>query len=155
MGDLQVSAQGRLEVICEGTDFWVDGDAEQIALVLGNLVSNAVKYGRSEIDLKLIVALRASRREVSIVVTDNGPGIPHSQREQVFQKFFRAEQAGNGQGSGLGLYICRSIVEAHGGRIWIGARYKKGARIGFAFRRVAAPDGAPEKATAARQEARS
>ena len=155
VGDLQVSAQGRLEVICEGTDFWVDGDAEQIALVLGNLVSNAVKYGRSEIDLKLIVALRASRREVSIVVTDNGPGIPHSQREQVFQKFFRAEQAGNGQGSGLGLYICRSIVEAHGGRIWIDARYKKGARIGFAFRRVAAPDGAPEKATAARQEARS
>ncbi len=155
VGDLQVSAQRRLEIARNGTDFWVDGDAEQIALVLGNLVSNAVKYGRSDIDLQLIVALKASRREVSIVVTDNGPGIPVSQREQVFEKFFRAEQAGNGQGSGLGLYICRSIVEAHGGRIWIGARYKKGMRIGFAFPRVPAPDGSTKKELPERQEVRT
>ena len=154
VGDLQVTAQGRLEIVREGTDFWVSGDAEQIALVLGNLVSNAVKYGRSEIDLQLIVALKASQREVSIVVTDNGPGIPQAERQQVFEKFVRADQAGDGQGSGLGLYICQSIVEAHGGRIWIDARYKKGARIGFAFRRVSAPDAAAPQETAVRQEVR-
>jgi PAS domain S-box-containing protein len=155
VGDLQVSAQRRLEIAREGTDFWVDGDAEQIALVLGNLVSNAVKYGRSDIDLQLMVTLKASQCEVSIMVTDNGPGIPVSQREQVFEKFFRAEQAGNGQGSGLGLYICRSIVEAHGGRIWIDARYKKGTRIGFAFPRAPAPAGSTKKELPERQEMRT
>ena len=99
--------------------------------------------------------LKASQCEVSILVTDNGPGIPVSQREQVFEKFFRAEQAGNGQGSGLGLYICRSIVEAHGGRIWIDARYKKGTRIGFAFPRAPAPAGSTKKELPEQQEVRT
>ncbi|MDP6507731.1 MAG: GAF domain-containing protein [Chloroflexota bacterium] len=153
VADLQVSAQSRLEVQREGEGCWVNGDAEQVALVLSNLVSNAVKYGRSNIDLQIRVLLKSARREVSVAVIDNGSGIPAHRRDQVFDKFFRAEEAANGQGSGLGLYICRSIVEAHRGRIWIDARYKNGTRISFAFPHIPAPDGAPTRPTP-RQEVR-
>ncbi len=114
----------------------------------------SVRTGTLNRELRIRVVLKSSRREVSVAVIDNGPGIPAHRRDQVFDKFYRAEEVANGQGSGLGLYICRSIIEAHRGRIWIDARYKNGTRISFAFRRIPTPESAPARPATTSQEVR-
>lgn len=85
-------------------------------LVLMNLIENAIKYGPAGGDIKIIVMYDGVA--ASIDIDDDGDGIPENERESVFQKFYRSKQ-GDGKiaGTGLGLYICRGIVEAHGGTI--------------------------------------
>ena len=98
--------------------------------VMINLVENAVKYAPagSVIDL----SASASDREVVVEVADRGPGIPVGEEARIFAKFYRAKPAREG-GVGLGLTICRGIVEAHGGRIWAENRRGGGAVIRFAI----------------------
>lgn len=100
---------------------------EQVVL---NLVENAVKYAPagSAIDL----SASASDREVVVEVADQGPGIPLGEEARIFDKFYRALPAREG-GVGLGLTICRGIVEAHGGRIWAENRSGGGAVFRFAI----------------------
>ena len=116
-----------LSVICQSPHAVVLGDGPRLALVLSNLLSNALSYtppaGRVVISL-------SSRRNAGLdaspvlhlAVTDTGPGIPPEFRERVFEKFFRIDnQHSPGrtavQGAGFGLYLCRQIIEAHGGSI--------------------------------------
>ena len=93
-------------------------DPMRIGQVLGNLISNAVKYG----DPKTPVDVSVDRTdgEVKIGVTNHGPGITSDEMPRLFERFMRSRTArGSGvTGLGLGLYIARGIVEAHGGRIW-------------------------------------
>ncbi len=93
-------------------------DPMRIGQVLGNLISNAVKYG----DPKTPVDVSVDRTdgEVKIAVTNHGPGITTDEMPRLFERFMRSKTAwGSGvTGLGLGLYIARGIVEAHGGRIW-------------------------------------
>lgn len=98
---------------------------EQVVL---NLVENAVKYAPpgSAIDL----SASASDREVVVEVADRGPGIPVGEEARIFAKFYRAKPAREG-GVGLGLTICRGIIEAHGGRIW--AENRRGGGAVFRF----------------------
>lgn len=95
----------------------VEVDAGRLEQVLENLVENALKYGG-----ETPPAVRAwmDGDEVCVSVADRGIGIPESERERIFERFFRASNAHSitDTGIGLGLYICRRIVEAHGGRIW-------------------------------------
>ena len=102
-------------------------DYVEIDQVLANLVENAIKYtpGGSSID----VAVEAIPEGLRFSVTDNGPGIPITQREQVFEKFHRASNAKGLQGTGIGLTISRGLVEAHGGRIWIESGPGGGTRV--------------------------
>ncbi len=91
-------------------------NASLMELVFLNLLENAIKHGPSEGEVKII----ASRTDVGAVIDidDDGAGIPESEREAIFVKFYRAKHGDRKiSGTGLGLYICRSIVEAHGGRI--------------------------------------
>lgn len=80
---------------------------------------------------------RDAQQFLHIAVTDTGPGIPPEFREQVFEKFFRVEHhhldgANGARGAGIGLYLCRQIVEAHGGKIWCEPGDKGcGTRIAF------------------------
>ena len=76
---------------------------------------------------------------VQIEVADRGPGLPEGARELVFEKFYRARPAQDRSGFGLGLSICRGIVEAHGGRIWADRR----AGGGTAFRFILPIEGTP------------
>jgi two-component system sensor histidine kinase KdpD len=101
-------------------------DGVLIEQVLMNLLDNAVEYTPpgTAIDLHA----RAIDKAIEIEITDHGPGLPAGTEQRVFQKFFRAGPA-NRRGIGLGLAICRGIVEAHGGTI--AARNRPGAGASF------------------------
>jgi signal transduction histidine kinase len=90
-------------------------DPARIEQVLGNLVSNAVKYGDPHTDIEIDLTSRGGEFEVA--VTNRGRGIPADERSDLFQRFRRSQAASGVAGLGLGLYICRGLVEAHGGRI--------------------------------------
>jgi two-component system sensor histidine kinase KdpD len=86
-----------------------------IEQVLLNLLDNAVKYTPAGTPIEVIAT--ATDQSVTIEVADRGPGLPAGDEEKVFEKFYRADRVAAG-GAGLGLAICRGIVQAHGGRIW-------------------------------------
>jgi two-component system sensor histidine kinase KdpD len=102
-------------------------DAVLIEQTLINLLENAAKYSSGPIDIS--AAARAS--EVVVEVADRGPGVAEDQRQRVFEKFQRAGREGGPEGVGLGLTICRAIVSAHGGRIWVQNRPGGGASFQF------------------------
>ena len=106
-------------------------DAKRIAQVLVNLVHNAAIYTPEGTEIVLSAAVRGDRLQVSII--DQGPGIPPAERKRVFQAFRRGirEENGTGKGAGLGLAICKGLVEAHGGRIWIKKQTTSGTTISF------------------------
>ena len=109
----------------------VDVDARRIAQVLVNLVHNAATYTPEGTEIVLSAAVRGDRLQVSVI--DLGPGIPPAERKRVFQAFRRGirEENGSGKGAGLGLAICKGLVEAHGGRIWIKKQTTAGTTICF------------------------
>jgi two-component system sensor histidine kinase KdpD len=98
--------------------------------VLINLVENAVKYAPAGSAIELSAS--AGDREVIVEVADRGPGIPSGEETRIFDKFYRGIPAREG-GVGLGLTICRGIIEAHGGRIWAENRHGGGAIFRFAI----------------------
>jgi len=97
-------------------------DAGRLAHVLNNLLSNAVKY--SPPDTPVTVALTGDADSVTLSVRDEGIGIPPEELPRLFQRYVRSQNAvaQHIEGLGLGLYLCRRIVEAHGGRIWATSR---------------------------------
>lgn len=106
----------------------VFGDPVRLAMVFTNLLSNALKYTPhgGSVSISVTPAQNGDGDEprgIQVAVTDTGPGIAPAFRERIFDKFFRIEQDVEGSqmrdwGSGIGLYLCRQIVEAHGGKIW-------------------------------------
>jgi len=106
-------------------------DSVLIEQVFINLLENAIKYtpAHSPIDL----SASADSTMVTIEVADRGPGLPTGDEQRIFEKFYRASAPAsrNGSGVGLGLTICRGIVEAHGGRIWAENRSGGGAVFRF------------------------
>lgn len=104
-------------------------DAPRIERVLANFVENALKYGHrgSEVTVRLTIAASCAR----VSVIDDGPGLSAQEAAGVFDKFKRASSSLGFAGSGLGLFVCRKIIEAHGGRI--GVESMKGAGSRFYF----------------------
>jgi two-component system sensor histidine kinase KdpD len=90
-------------------------DAVLIERVLSNLLENAAKYTPPGSQIEISAALHGA--SINILVQDDGPGLPHGREEAIFEKFTRGERESAKPGVGLGLAICRAIVEAHGGRI--------------------------------------
>jgi two-component system, OmpR family, sensor histidine kinase KdpD len=90
-------------------------DAVLVEQVLINLIENALRYTPSGTNIDILV--ETLPQEVKIAVTDYGPGIPEGEEENLFEKFYQANKEGAQSGVGLGLTICRAIVEAHGGSI--------------------------------------
>jgi two-component system sensor histidine kinase KdpD len=103
-------------------------DSILIEQVLINLLENAARYTPpgSAID----VVVRLHHGDVEVEVADRGPGVPRDDAERVFDKFYRARER-EGGGVGLGLTICRGVVLAHGGRIWVEDRRGGGASFRF------------------------
>jgi len=105
----------------------VQGDVDRLRQVLGNLLENAIKY--SPHGERVLVRARADDAHVRVDVEDRGPGIPEDQQALIFEKFGRATQHGEHthHGTGLGLYIARSIAESHGGTLQVRSTPGKGA----------------------------
>lgn len=107
-------------------------DRKRIGQVLDNLLSNAVKY--SPDDAPITVGVEQTSDSVVFSVADRGPGIPEEEHQRVFERFFRAPAGRRKRdGSGLGLYIARGIVGAHGGRIWLDAEVPGGTTVCFSL----------------------
>jgi signal transduction histidine kinase len=113
----------------------VQGDPHRLEQVVDNLVSNAVKYSPhgGTIDIRGT----STAAEVRLTVSDEGVGIPLDEQERIFDRFYRVEgpETRAVSGTGLGLYITRAIVEAHGGRCWVNSTPGKGATFFVALPR--------------------
>jgi len=94
------------------------GDERRLTQVLNNLVSNAIKYSPDGSDI--LIRGEVHPQHVTLAVQDKGIGIPERQQHRIFQKFSRLDNAlsRKTEGTGLGLYLTKAIVEAHHGRIW-------------------------------------
>ncbi len=104
-------------------------DTVLIKSVLTNLLENAVKY--TPLQSHIIIEAQLESNQARISVTDNGPGIAHGSEESIFEKFTRGVRESATPGVGLGLTICRAIVEAHKGRMWAENISSGGARFIF------------------------
>ncbi len=98
----------------------INADERRITQVLNNLVSNAIKYSPKGGPVEISGTIEDDERFVTISVTDHGIGIPDHQRHRIFQKFSRLDNdlSRKTEGTGLGLFLTKAIVEAHDGRIW-------------------------------------
>ncbi len=109
----------------------VCADPDKIEQVIVNLVDNAAKYSPS--GGEIIIALAARQRGVDCGVSDRGVGIPEEHLPHIFEKFHRVDNRATREvyGTGLGLYVSKSIVEAHGGTIWVESELGKGSTFRF------------------------
>ncbi len=110
----------------------VNADEARLRQVLSNLLSNAVKYAPAGGKIRL--QCRQESDSVILCVQDEGPGIAAEDVTRIFDRFYRGqEMSKRSKGTGLGLYLAKAIVEAHGGDIWVDERVKDGARICFSL----------------------
>ncbi len=109
----------------------VHADYERIRMVLTNLVSNAVKYSPDGGTIR--IGGWAEDTAAIVYVADQGIGIPTEEQERIFQRFYRIDNRlrRETQGTGLGLFLTRAIVEAHGGHIWVESQVGRGSRFLF------------------------
>jgi len=122
-------AEHRVEVYLPDELRLIEFDAVLIERVLVNLLENAARYTPAGSDITVEAMVRA--KEIEIAISDTGPGLPPELEPVIFEKFIRGAQESAKPGIGLGLAICKAIVEAHEGRIWAENRQNGGARFAF------------------------
>ncbi len=129
--DEQRASVGRRVLIDVDSDVpAVRGDADYLRHLLRNLISNAVRF--SPADAVVEVRVRRAGEAVRVQVLDRGPGFPAGSGEDVFRLFHQSPQAADRMpGAGIGLFVARALVEAHGGRIWVGDRPGGGSEVAF------------------------
>jgi len=106
-------------------------DVEKMGLAIQNLLDNAIKYTLD--GGEIIISLVPAEKAIEFLIKDTGIGIPKNQQDKVFSKFFRGSSAIKMEtdGSGLGLFIAKNIIEAHGGKIWFESEEGKGTTFYF------------------------
>jgi signal transduction histidine kinase len=109
----------------------VNADPLLLERIVGNLVSNALKYSPAE--SPVLIKARTGELEVIISVIDQGVGISAEDIPLIFRRFYRGQQQGEIEGLGLGLFITKMLVQAHGGRIWVSSEQGKGSVFSFSL----------------------
>jgi signal transduction histidine kinase len=141
--DLRPAVQGAVDAISSAdhqlvlsadVDLEVRADPERIQQVLANMFDNAIK--NSPVGSPIDVRVARTGDDALVEVSDRGLGLTEDELERSFEKFSRGRHAGV-TGTGLGLYICRKIIDAHGGRIWASRRHGGGAVVSFILPLVA------------------
>jgi two-component system phosphate regulon sensor histidine kinase PhoR len=124
-------------------DSLVLADPDAMNQVFGNLIENALKYGKSGLRIRVGARLvePETAHEVEFTVQDFGPGIPSEHLSRIFERFYRVDKARSREsgGTGLGLAIVKHIVQAHGGRIWAESELGSGAAFRFTLPLAPAP----------------
>jgi heavy metal sensor kinase len=136
---IEPSAAGKgINIDLTGESVTIKGDREGLTEVFTNLVENAVKYNKT--DGRIDISVGSNRNEAIVIVSDTGIGIPPGEKEKIFDRFYRVDASrGVTVGSGLGLSIVRTIIEAHGGRVEVTSEPGKGS----AFRVYLPMNGSP------------
>jgi two-component system phosphate regulon sensor histidine kinase PhoR len=132
MEDLKVRAGARnMNMFNRTPELSLRADSNRLEQVLGNLIDNAIKYGRPN----GTVTVEASQGNgfAEIMVRDDGPGIPREALERIFERFYRVDKARSREqgGTGLGLSIVKHIVQTHGGKVWAKSELGRGATFYF------------------------
>jgi signal transduction histidine kinase len=114
----------------------VSADPLRLRQILYNLLSNAVKFTAARGTISVGAAMLPSEQFVRITVSDTGIGIADEERAQIFDNFYQVGVTTEGvrEGTGLGLPICKQLVEMHGGRIWVESQPGQGSRFHFTLR---------------------
>ena len=116
----------------------VAGETTYLEQIVRNLLNNAAKY--TPIGSRVVVSARKAAGDIEVRVTDDGPGIPAASVDRIFELFYRDPSSSRlVAGSGIGLFVCASLVEAMGGRIWASRPAAGGTEIGFTLR-ILEPD---------------
>jgi two-component system, OmpR family, phosphate regulon sensor histidine kinase PhoR len=131
------AAAKRVTLTNELRDLTAQADADRLQQVLGNLIGNAIKYGRGDEHVN-ISGNQTDGGMIELCVRDDGPGIPAEALDRVFERFYRVDKARSREqgGTGLGLSIVKHIVQGHGGKVWAKSEPAKGAAFFFTL-----PDG--------------
>ena len=124
---MRPSLGDRIVKVCVPDDLpQLNVDAVLVGQVIVNLIDNAHRHAPSGTSLTVDAA--PSRTDVKVSVVDSGPGVPATEREHIFDGLVRDGRAGR---AGMGLWICRAFIEAHGGRIWVDPSFGPGTKISF------------------------
>jgi signal transduction histidine kinase len=129
-GHLACDHQFRVDLPADLPTLWAD--RSKLEEVLTNLVSNAIKY--SPDGGPVVISARRHDDMVEVAVSDRGEGIGPEEQGRLFQRFRRAGGEGRGRrigGTGIGLFVCKALVEAHGGRIWVDSQVGEGSTFRF------------------------
>jgi two-component system OmpR family sensor kinase/two-component system sensor histidine kinase BaeS len=120
-----------LSLVDEAAGNCIVGDRDRLIRVFSNLVANALKYAPAGSEIRVVSRWGAEIPGWVVCVEDQGPGIPPHDAEKVFERFYRIDSSRtrDAGGSGLGLPICREILQAHGGTIQVDKDYRPGTRI--------------------------
>ena len=123
--------QPAFKIVTEGSAGRVKGDRYRLIQVVTNYLSNGIKYSNGNTDVRIRTSVKEDM--VVMAVQDKGLGIPASQLPYIFDRFFRAEKTKNLEGIGLGLFLCRRIIDAHHGKVWAESEEGKGSVFYFSI----------------------
>lgn len=115
------------EIIEPGSDFQIIGDADKLLQVFTNILENAGKF--SQPSKSVTIGVTAKNKWIVIEITDEGRGIAKEDQERIFQGFYKGLNTDESQGMGLGLYIAKSIVDAHQGKLKVSSKLQKGTKF--------------------------
>lgn len=118
-----------IQLDCRQESLSVHGDKQRIEQVIINLLANAVKYSPGATHIKVLVT--GNEASASVSVQDFGIGIAPELHQHVFSRFFRVEDEASKPGLGIGLYICKEIIQRHNGRLWVSSVPSVGSIFGF------------------------
>jgi signal transduction histidine kinase len=130
--DMVHALQPAYNIIVEGqTGEAVEADKYRLVQVIVNYLSNGIKYSNGKTDVTIQV--KREDEHIIVAVKDEGLGISKENLPYIFEKFFRAEKTKGMEGIGLGLYLCRQIINAHSGMVWAESEEGKGSVFFFSI----------------------
>ena len=126
-----LAIESQIEIFCNVQPQQIFADRDRLVQTLVNLLSNAIKFSPHQSQVQLEAEHIAN--EIVFRVCDRGRGIPADHLESIFERFHQVDASDSRQmgGTGLGLAICQSIVQQHGGKIWVESKLSEGSTFSF------------------------